>query len=678
MSDPLSTLPLSKSHTITVDLTDDFLNRQVRAAPVVAISELIWNALDAEAENVDISLHYAGETLIESITVTDDGLGIDPDLLQTTLSRIGESWKKKSNQTLNGKRSLHGKDGQGRFQPFAVGALVEWDTVFLDEAQKELREFRLSGNRARLREFTFTDPEPTEKETTGTVVTISNIDKRFPSLEDEQAQQRFTQEFALYLSQYPDINVRYNGERLDPKAAWLSCHEEELTSLMVGEKEYPVSLTIIEWDSSQERSICLCNEEGIKLAELPKDDHKIRVKGLNYTAYIKSSYFTDLQKKGELDLASLKPEVTALVEETKDAIRKYWLTLRAQSASDKVKQWKDAKVYPYKKEPAGVIEKAERELFDVLAITVNDNLKGFPSSELGNQRFVLELVKNALEQNPGNLQTILQEVLQLKQGEQDDLASLLRNEQTTLPSIIKAARTVADRLDFLYLLESLLYVPENKQKLRERSELHKLLEKEFWIFGEEFSLGVSDQSLKAVLKRHREKLGLDKQGDEYDESEVTDLEGKRRIVDLMLSARIPQNNEEHRRHLVIELKAPKQKINRKVIEQIEDYARGVAADERFKSGGIKVEWDFIAISNDFDANAEARAESGEDDYGLIEKRGNYRIWIMRWSQILEACRARYSLFQKHLQYEADEETAREYLEKKYEEIFGDPIMPDNK
>ena len=54
------------------------------------------------------------------------------------------------------------------------------------------------------------------------------------------------------------------------------------------------------------------------------------------------------------------------------------------------------------------------------------------------------------------------------------------------------------------------------------------------------NLAVSDKSLTEVLRRHREALGIHEQGDDIeDESEVTDLEGKRRIVDLMLSMRIP-------------------------------------------------------------------------------------------------------------------------------------------
>lgn len=660
---------MSAQKIIEVGLSQDHLASLVKAKPVNAVSELIWNSLDAEATEVRVNLNYLSDTLLQTITVQDNGLGIHPDLLNTTLSEVGNSWKKTANISQNKKRTLHGKQGKGRFQPFALGTLVEWDTAYKEKGQ--LYEFHLLANYADIKNFRFYDPIKSEKGETGTTVTVSNISKTFSSLEDDHAQQRFTEEFALYLTQYKDVSIFYQGERLDPEKAWLSTHDESLDDLEIDGEKYTVDVTLIEWDSSQERGIFLCSSDGIKLEEIPKEESRYQAKDKTFTAYIKSPYFEELQKKGELELNVLKPEILDLVDKTKDVIRKYYRSLIAKSASARVKQWKASNIYPYKNEPSGVIEEAERQLFDMLAITVDQNLDGFSSSRKDHQRFTLELIRQSLERNPDNLQLILKEVLNLKKEDQDDLASLLKNEHTSLPSVIKAARTVADRMDFLHLLETLIYVPENKQKLKERSQLHKMLEKEIWIFGEEYSLGVSDKSLTAILERHRKLTGMDEQGDDFDKSEVTDIEGRRRIIDLMLSRRIPQNREEDRRHLVIELKAPKQKVNRKVIEQIEDYARAVVADERFKTGSADVKWDFIAISNDFDANAEARAKGGKQ-YGLIEDRPdeNYRIWIMRWSQIIDACRARYALFQKQLKYEADEDTSKEYREKKHEEIFN--------
>ena len=336
---------MSTQNIIEVGLSRDHLASLVKATPVGAVSELIWNALDAEATEVNVNLNYLGDTLLDIITVQDNGLGIHPDLLSSTLSEVGNSWKKKANITPNKKRTLHGKQGKGRFQPFALGNIVEWDTAY--EENEKLYEFSLSANYADIKNFRFFDPIESDKGATGTTVTISNISKTFPSLEDDNAQQRFTEEFALYLTQYKDVSIFYQGERLDPENAWLSTHDESLDDLEIDDQKYSVDVTVIEWDSSQERGMFLCSKDGIKLEEVPKEESRYQSKGKVFTAYIKSPYFEELQKKGELELNVLKPEILDLVDQTKEVIRKYYRSLIAKSASARVKQWKASNIYPY-------------------------------------------------------------------------------------------------------------------------------------------------------------------------------------------------------------------------------------------------------------------------------------------------------------------------------------------
>jgi tRNA(Glu) U13 pseudouridine synthase TruD len=90
------------------------------------------------------------------------------------------------------------------------------------------------------------------------------------------------------------------------------------------------------------------------------------------------------------------------------------------------------------------------------------------------------MLRSAIERSP--------EDLQLKQ---EELAKLLR--EASLSSIISAAKVVADRLKFLSALDSIVFDPEMKQRLKERTQLHKILADNTWIFGEEFNLSVSDR-----------------------------------------------------------------------------------------------------------------------------------------------------------------------------------------
>ena len=71
------------------------------------------------------------------------------------------------------------------------------------------------------------------------------------------------------------------------------------------------------------------------------------------------------------------------------------------------------------------------------------------------------MLRNAIERGPEELQLILKEVLDLPARKQKELASLL--QETTLSAIITAAKTVADRLNSISALESVVFDPSNQR-----------------------------------------------------------------------------------------------------------------------------------------------------------------------------------------------------------------------
>ena len=101
------------------------------------------------------------------------------------------------------------------------------------------------------------------------------------------------------------------------------------------------------------------------------------------------------------------------------------------------------------------------------------------------------MLRQAIENSPEELQLILGEVLKLPKRKQEELAELLRD--VSLSAIISAAKIVADRLKFLTGLESILFDTESKKRLKERSQLHRIIAQNCWLFGEEYNLSVDDQ-----------------------------------------------------------------------------------------------------------------------------------------------------------------------------------------
>jgi len=191
-------------------------------------------------------------------------------------------------------------------------------------------------------------------------------------------------------------------------------------------------------------------------------------------------------------------------------------------------------------------------------------------------------------------------------------------------------------------LESIVFDPETKGRLKERSQLHKILAENTWVFGEEFNLWASDKGLTHVLERH---CGI------LDPDIVVDVPvrvpGKvRGIVDLMLSRTMRRHRADDIEQLVVELKAPKVVIGAKEIAQIKTYAAAVSKDERFHTvPGVK--WHFWVISNDYDDYAAEEIAGGADPTRrLIHRKNNIVVGIKTWAEIIEENRARLQFFRK--------------------------------
>jgi hypothetical protein len=280
------------------------------------------------------------------------------------------------------------------------------------------------------------------------------------------------------------------------------------------------------------------------------------------------------------------------------------------------------------------------------------------------------MLRHAIERGPDDLQMILNEVLDLPQRKQKELATLL--QETTLSAIITAAKTVADRLKFVSALESIVFDPETKGRLKERSQLHRILAENSWIFGEEYNLWVSDRDLKRVLEKHRALL---------DPNIVIDdpvrVIGKRRgIVDLMLSRATRRHRADDIEQLVVELKAPKVRIGADAITQAKRYAMAVSQDERFHTvRGVR--WHFWIVSNSYDDYAKGDIEGGPDPARqLIHRKNNISVGIKTWGELIEENRARLQFFQEHLQHTADDSAAMRYLQERHSQFLEGVIVED--
>lgn len=645
-------------HCYTVEVQPDFLERQAKAQPIQAVAELIWNGLDADATSVNVRLEY-GELGMTKIIVQDNGHGIPYEDAPKLFQRLGGSWKKPGGVTKTKGRMLHGYEGRGRFKVFSLGRVADWQITYGADSD-ELHTYKITILGDKIQEIRVTDHEIAHSGNEGVEIEISELRNDFRSLESQNAIQELTEIFALYLKDYREISIIYEGQQIDPNAVIITTHTADLNEIAQDNISHEAKLEIIEWRSVTTRGLYLCTEQGFPLTKVTTRFH---IGEFNFSAYLKSPFITKLHGESQLDLAEMNPLLNQCIEEAQQTIKSYFRDRAAERARMVVEQWKAENIYPYKGEAKSNLEDTERKVFDILAVTASDYIPDFESAPPKKKAYDLRMLRTAIQKSPEDLQLIMNEVLDLPKRKQQELASLLR--EASLSSIISAAKVVADRLKFISGLEQILFDRDNKERLKERSQLHKIIEDNTWLFGEEYNLSVSDQGLTEVLRKHVNLL----QDEIIIDKPVKHIDQKRGIIDLMLSRALRRHRSDELEHLVIELKRPNVKIGDKEITQIEKYAISVAADERFrKVNGVS--WTFWAISDDVEQYADFRM----DEKGIISSKENIIVGVKTWGQIIAENKARLQFFQEKLEHQVDDQLALKHLQDKYKNFLRGVIV----
>ena len=658
----------SEPRRVHVEAQADHLESLSRAKTINALAELIWNALDADADLVSIVVidNELG-TPIE-IRVIDNGSGINLNDAESAFGNLGGSWKRDRQATVRLKKRMHGRDGKGRFKAFALGHQVLWETVYEDSGLS--RQYRIRGNASNLQEFEISVPTNVSATTPrGTSVHISAIQERLSVLaSDGPAATQLAEVFAIYLRDYPGTRIMFRGKRVDPTAVQKSSMSLELPSFTTPDgKPIRAQLDVIEWTfTKKERKLCLCDAEGYSLHEI---EAGIRPGAeYNFTAYLRSDLIAQLHEQNALALEELNPEILRLASDARDRLRAYFRRRKAETVAELVKQWKSEGIYPFSGDPSDVVEKARREVFDICALNVNEYLDSFREGLSKDRKFTLRMLKTALDENPEALKKVLTEVLDLPREKQNELADLL--ESTTLSSIIAATRTVTERLKFLAGLQELLFQPESKKTVKERSQLHRMLEGETWIFGEEFLLTSSDENLNTVLGKHIKLLRPPEKGSRRAlKPRVLRDDGTQGVIDLLLAREVPSYAQPRREYLVVELKRPSQKIDLTVKAQIESYALAVANDERFDSKNTF--WTFLAVSNEITLEAQKTIRQLGKPVGFFHEDSRVRIGLATWAEVINASRMRLDGFRAKLDYMATRDEGVALLHAKYKKYLPD-------
>lgn len=229
-----------------VQVEPDHLNKLAGAKPAQAVSELVWNALDADATRVDVVIEQ-DDVAMRAVLVIDNGHGFSPAEAEVFFGRVGGSWKRHGAKSKGDGRMLHGKEGKGRFKALALGRVADW-IVRYREAGK-LLQFTVSMVRDDIADVRVTEPmEVPTSIGSGVEVRVTELDRSFRSLSAENASRALSEVFAIYLTDYPKVAVFVENERLDPATMILGRKSFPLNPINDADEggEYPAEVEVIE------------------------------------------------------------------------------------------------------------------------------------------------------------------------------------------------------------------------------------------------------------------------------------------------------------------------------------------------------------------------------------------------------------------------------------------------
>jgi len=621
-----------------------------RTKPVEALSEIIWNSLDANSTKVSINIKRDQFENIQKVTVVDDGDGMELKELEAKFLSWGES-EKASSQMDASSQKVHGKIGKGRFKGYRLGDSVEWIS------SKNKKDFcTVKGTYSDPKKFVL-DSTEVEKKFVGTRFTAINSWQKDIKLPDSlKLTETLEAAFAPKLLAKTDLVVKVDNYVLSPEK-----HIEKNIKVELSEFEDKAYGRIIIWNRGRLRDFFVCDSELNSLIQI--DLNNKFYKDVSFSLFLSSTYLENLIRDGQSSLIEMDTLYltlhNALVNKLRDEIYKY----KEEQIAASISKIKEEGLYPYKGDAVSSVDKAERTVFDYCIHQVIDKVQGFEKSKGSNKKLTLGLIKQAIQTSGPEFEKVLSEVLNLTKDEVSELATLLH--RSSLGNIIKLGKTVSDRMDFIHLLEKIVYEDDVKKVLKERAHLHKILEDSPWIFDETYSLSASDKTLENVLKRHiKDKERV------YNFAPPTDISkfNEKMIPDLVLSRQVAGARADELDNLVVELKRPSKKITYEEESQIKKYATAIATDPQFDT--TKTRWKFVVISSEIEPKYAEMIRINTDPIpGRIYNGQNLQIFFYTWSQLIQSAKGRMNFLKEHLNIEVTDDDTSEYFQTKYPHIF---------
>ena len=626
-----------------------------------AICEYIWNGLEAHATEIKINYNYNIAFGIDNLSITDNGDGIIYEELEDTFGAFLASKK----NLLSLKMKSKANKGKGRFSFMAFATSAKWTTIY--NCGEKLKTYDIILENDKKEVINCTEPTITTKEKTGTKVEFNNIcGLTLENMDFDVLEPVLLKEFAwfLYLFKNRKVNIYVNETPID-YSKYINTELSEKVIKTIDNISFEISLVV--WQESiKEKFCCYYFDSNDTVKGKETTTFNRNTIEFNHSVFVKSVFFDekdDVENQLETTQISLfdseddKKIFRKLKKHISSFIEKKIGIYMSQRAEEAVKEMMEERnTFPkFSDDAYGRMRK--RDLVNVTKEMYRIEPKIFyrlkPIQEKSLLGF-LNLLLNSEERE--NVLSIIEQIVELSPEQRRNFSDMLK--KTKLENIIEAIKFIESRYKVIELLKTIVY--DLTQFANERDHIQKIVEHHFWLFGEQYNLASADQRMKKALERYINIL--------YGENDIDailkeDVEQERRMDIFMCNSRVAEYSFETtvEENIIVELKAPKITLSKKVLRQIEDYMDFIRKQASFNSEYRT--WKFIAVCKQVDEDIKSRyeafAEKGK--IGLVMQVENYEVYAYTWDDVFKSFELRHAPMLKRLRYDR-EQLAKELMD----------------
>lgn len=598
-----------------------------REKPYKCLFEYIWNSFDAQATQVfiDFKLPESVVNRVKDVKISDNGCGWDFKNKLNTETFLCSSKSQISEDT---KTIPKGRFGRGRYAFIWIADRIE--------IYSKKKKLILVHN-------TKIDKKSCDKNVKGTEVHFKGIYNDFSEcLEDDRYLFKELQlEFGWFLEENSKYRIKINKTDLDisnnikeKKEFSRSDFPNKLRDRL--DKSFKAKVVLWEDKPSEYSKFYFLDENH---NEVFKQNTGLNKKGDQFwhSVYIYSTLFKDLEDSGSQEvngeqttiefedrqIRNLKNDIEKQLKKELVIMRKPYLV---EQSGNLLEELKEERIIP-ELTSFGIYDEASYNELIKKIYTITPQL--FAGKGAKEKKFICATFAGLLSIQDNNLiKTILEQLQELNEEEQKDLLDIL--QRSSLSSVVRTIKEIDNRLAIIDKLKFL--ISEKEKETLEVKHLQKILDENFWIFGEQYRLFSSTEGqLKTVLKKYaREILGLE------NPKLTTQPRGE---VDLFLT-KTEYSYSSRQKNIIVELKRASRMLRKEhEYTQIDKYKDSILKQNL--CNGENQSWEFILIGKDYDQGIKELIESagnhGEKEKGLTLnlKEGKVKMYVRKWSDILE-------------------------------------------